>query len=191
MDARSDALLSAAKMIVTTNELAHKFGGLATTGILNVIPGSVNTIPGEVSFSLDIRARSNRELDDMEDAIRRSFADLAEASGPESLSIGWTLDAQSSVVEFSDSAIACIKESCDSMFLERTDDLVSTMQSGAGHDSVFTNRRAPTAMAFVPCHNGVSHTPEEYCGQSDCANGAQVMLDSILRFDERRDWTSH
>ena len=187
MEVRNDALLSAAKMIVTTNELARKFGGLTTTGILNVLPGSINTIPGEVSFSLDIRARSDGELDDMEDAIKRSFAGIVEADAPESLSIEWTLDAQSPVIEFSDDAIACIQGSCESMFQENMDILVSKMQSGAGHDSVFTSRRAPTAMAFVPCKNGISHTPEEYCDPSDCGTGAQIMLNSILRFDDRRN----
>lgn len=55
-----------------------------------------------------------------------------------------------------------------------------------GHDSVFTSRRCPTSMIFVPCARGVSHHPAEYCAPEDCANGAQVLMDSVLRFDGLR-----
>lgn len=55
-----------------------------------------------------------------------------------------------------------------------------------GHDSVFTSRRVPTSMIFVPCKDGVSHHPEEYCAPEDCRNGAQVLMGAILRYDQLR-----
>ena len=51
---------------------------------------------------------------------------------------------------------------------------------------MFTSRRAPTAMVFVPCRDGVSHNPAEYCGKEDCANGAQVLMGAVLRYDAFR-----
>ena len=60
------------------------------------------------------------------------------------------------------------------------------MTSGAGHDSVFASRRCPTAMVFVPCKDGVSHHPEEWCEKEDCANGASVLVGAVLRFDQKR-----
>ena len=57
---RSDAMLAAAKMIVHSHRLAAACGALATTGILQVKPGSTNTVPGTVHFSLDIRAREDK-----------------------------------------------------------------------------------------------------------------------------------
>ena len=41
------------------------------------------------------------------------------------------------------------------------------------------------AMIFVPSVNGVSHAPEEYSTQEDCANGAQVLLNLLLLADQR------
>ena len=140
-------------------------------------------IPGNVIFSLDIRARSNEMLHEIEDAIRLSFAEIAKSDGS---NVHWNLDAQSSAVQFHDHAINCIREACEAMFQEDTDETISPLISGAGHDSVFTHRIAPTAMAFVPCRNGLSHHPEEYCNADDCAIGAQIIMDSLLRFDGYR-----
>jgi len=52
--------------------------------------------------------------------------------------------------------------------------------------SVYTSRRAPTSMIFVPCRDGVSHNPSEYCSPEDCGNGAQVLLGAMLRYDRLR-----
>ena len=41
-------------------------------------------------------------------------------------------------------------------------------------------------MIFVPCRDGVSHNPAEYCEPEDCANGAQVLMSSVLRYDGLR-----
>ena len=41
-------------------------------------------------------------------------------------------------------------------------------------------------MIFVPCRDGVSHNPSEYCAPEDCANGAQVLMGAMLRYDRLR-----
>jgi acetylornithine deacetylase/succinyl-diaminopimelate desuccinylase-like protein len=62
----------------------------------------------------------------------------------------------------------------------------ATYVQRAGHDSVHTSTRVPTAMIFVPCREGLTHNPAEYSSPEDCANGAQVLLGSVLRFDQLR-----
>jgi allantoate deiminase len=37
-------------------------------------------------------------------------------------------------------------------------------------------RRVPSAMLFVPCLDGISHSPEESADPADAALGVQVML---------------
>jgi acetylornithine deacetylase/succinyl-diaminopimelate desuccinylase-like protein len=39
---------------------------------------------------------------------------------------------------------------------------------------------------FVPCREGISHNPAEYCSPEDCGNGAQTLLGAILRYDRLR-----
>lgn len=42
------------------------------------------------------------------------------------------------------------------------------------------------SMIFVPCRDGVSHNPAEYSTPEDCANGAQVLMGAVLRYDVLR-----
>ena len=58
------------------------------------------------------------------------------------------------------------------------------MQSGAGHDSQNISRIAPVAMIFVPSVGGISHSPKEFTKAEDMANGANVLLQSILAVDK-------
>jgi acetylornithine deacetylase/succinyl-diaminopimelate desuccinylase-like protein len=50
------------------------------------------------------------------------------------------------------------------------------MASGAAHDTQMVARRVPSAMLFVPCLDGISHSPEESADPADAALGVQVML---------------
>ncbi len=58
------------------------------------------------------------------------------------------------------------------------------MPSGAGHDAQDMTRIAPTGMIFVPSVNGVSHSPKEFTSPEDMANGASVLLKTILAIDD-------
>jgi hypothetical protein len=41
-------------------------------------------------------------------------------------------------------------------------------------------------MIFVPCKDGLSHNPAEFCSFEDCGNGAQVLFGAIIRYDRLR-----
>jgi beta-ureidopropionase / N-carbamoyl-L-amino-acid hydrolase len=57
------------------------------------------------------------------------------------------------------------------------------MPSGAGHDAQDIARIAPIGMIFVPSVGGISHSPKEFTRTEDMANGAAVLLHSILKID--------
>ena len=57
------------------------------------------------------------------------------------------------------------------------------MPSGAGHDAQEIAHIAPTGMIFVPSVGGVSHSPKEFTSQQDMANGANVLLQTVLAID--------
>jgi N-carbamoyl-L-amino-acid hydrolase len=42
---------------------------------------------------------------------------------------------------------------------------------------------APVAMIFVPSVGGISHSPKEFTKAADMANGANVLLHTILAVD--------
>jgi N-carbamoyl-L-amino-acid hydrolase len=58
------------------------------------------------------------------------------------------------------------------------------MQSGAGHDAQDIALLAPVAMIFVPSKGGISHSPKEFTKAVYMANGANVLLQTILKLDK-------
>lgn len=167
---RADALLFAAQCISRSNEIASKFGGLATTGILSLQPGSINTIPKRVEFTLDIRHHSDSSLADMESALRDVFKTMASESGSLASAstrgclLGWEEIFHSPAVPFDQRCISKIREAAEDLV---GGDKVMDIISGAGHDSCSTASRVPTGMIFVPSKDGLSHNPTEYTSDED------------------------
>lgn len=192
--ARADAMLTAARLIAHSHRVAAKHSALASTGVLTLSPGSVNTIPGNVRFSLDIRSPVDATVEAVEAQLRKDFAAIAsggnadDPSFPQTskhkLAVDWTTDTTSAAVNFHPDCIAAVRAAAGSVLGD--EGLVRDMVSGAGHDSVYASRRCPTSMIFVPCRNGVSHNPEEHTSPEDCAIGAEVLMHSVLRYDQLR-----
>ena len=61
------------------------------------------------------------------------------------------------------------------------------MPSGAGHDAQEMAQICPIGMIFIPSKNGISHSPKEYSTANDITNGANVLLHTVLKIDERSD----
>lgn len=188
--ARKDALLAAAKMMVASNKIADDAGGLATTGIIGAYPGSINTLPRTVKFTLDTRHPSDDSLAGMVAECRRVFDDIAKNDSAKGVEIKWTTLTENKAEHFHKDCIAAIEEATKEVTAPLVGDdgrqLWRYMRSGAGHDSCQTNKRCPTAMIFTPTRDGMSHTPDEYCSPEDCALGAQVLLGAVVRYDASR-----
>jgi allantoate deiminase len=58
------------------------------------------------------------------------------------------------------------------------------MPSGAAHDTMMVARRIPSAMVFVPCVDGISHSPAESADPADAALGVEVILAAAQRLAE-------
>jgi N-carbamoyl-L-amino-acid hydrolase len=57
------------------------------------------------------------------------------------------------------------------------------LPSGAGHDAQMMAQLVPMGMIFVPSVGGISHSPKELTGWQDCAQGADVLLRTVLEMD--------
>lgn len=197
LKSRADALLSAAKMILHSHRLATANNALASTGILNLAPGSTNTVPGTVRFTLDIRAPADETVARVLAQVKQDFPKIAAGEnlaglndgGTPSLpcSVTITEDFDSPATTFHPNCIDAVTRAAHRVLGPEGKSLTMEMTSGAGHDSVYTSKRCPTSMIFVPCREGVSHNPEEFCKEDDCAIGAEVLLHSVLRFDRMRE----
>lgn len=190
---RADALFAFSRMMVKAREVAAAKKCLASVGIIEVKPGSVNTVPGMVNFSLDLRGPETEMVVEVEKELRKEFDAIAAEEGAgigKPCRVEWTLDFDSPAVKFHEDCIQCVQESAYAVVADAavadTKSLVRTIMSGAGHDSVFTSKRVPTSMVFVPCKDGLSHHPEEFCSADDCATGASVILQAVVRHDRKR-----
>ncbi|KAM5475247.1 hypothetical protein MauCBS54593_001723 [Microsporum audouinii] len=188
---RADAMYASARMMVRAREIAHKHGCLASVGIVDVKPGSVNTVPGFVSFSFDLRGPEIEDVEVADAALRKEFDAIAAEEGKgigKPCRVEWQLDFETPATKFDPGCIECVTESARAVVADKPnpESLYRTIRSGAGHDSVFTNKRVPTSMVFVPCKDGVSHHPEEFSSAEDCVNGASVILQAVVRYDRKR-----
>jgi N-carbamoyl-L-amino-acid hydrolase len=179
MPMRRDALLGTARMIEAVNRIGRAHAPLAVTtvGLLENRPNSRNVVPGEVFFSVDLRHPQDAVVAEMEAEMRAAFADIAAADRLD-VAIERTWD--SPAVHFDPACVESVRQAAQDIGAASRD-----IVSGAGHDSAYIARVAPTAMIFVPCAGGLSHNEAESATREDVAAGAQVLLHAVLAMDEK------
>lgn len=182
MNARQDALLAAAKFIVAVNETANSFDGaqVGTVGQIKAEPGAPNVIPGKVVTSLEIRDLSSEVIEKVFQAIKVKAEEIAKASNVQ-IEIR-PLDTTADPAIMTSTIQNEIQTSAEKLGLS-----TKKMPSGAGHDAQDMALIAPTGMIFVPSKGGISHSPKEFTSAEDMANGANVLLHTILALDKKLD----
>jgi N-carbamoyl-L-amino-acid hydrolase len=83
-------------------------------------------------------------------------------------------------VRFDADCIAAVRRAAEAAGYDYRD-----IVSGAGHDSAYIARVAPTTMVFVPCEKGLSHNEAEHAEKADVIAGANVLLRAVLETDQR------
>ncbi len=179
MDKRQDALIAASKLVIAINESVRSFPGrqVATVGKITAFPGAFNVIPGKVVTSLEIRDLSR-------DKIMMVFADIekraAEISKASNVKISFrSLNIQAKPALMDKDIQAKISAAAKMLGYSQ-----KTMQSGAGHDAQEMAQITPAGMIFIPSVGGISHSPKEFSRPADMANGANVLLQTILLLDK-------
>lgn len=175
MTERRDALGGAAECVLAIEARCRGEGHLVgTVGRIQAWPGAVNTIPGRVRFSLDLRApddaRRLAALADIEAACRRIAVRRRLAFGVALLHEAEAVPCDPGLTELVGAAIAAEGFS------------VLAMPSGAGHDGMAVAAIAPIAMLFVRCRGGISHNPAEFASREDIEAGARVLLRAVRAF---------
>jgi len=182
MALRKDALLAAAKFIIAVNEVTNSFEGkqVGTVGRITALPGAPNVIPGQVVLSLEIRDLSSEKIENLFSAMEQRAKDIENETGTE---FTFTpIDATSAPALTDPRIQALITQEVKSLGLSS-----KQMQSGAGHDAQDMAKIVPVGMIFVPSVNGISHSPKEYTFPEDMANGANVLLRTLLAIDKKWD----
>ncbi|MEP3208059.1 MAG: Zn-dependent hydrolase [Maribacter sp.] len=180
MNARQDALLAAAKFIIAVNEITTGFEGaqVGTVGKIKAEPGAPNVIPGKVVTSLEIRDLSSEVIEKVYQAIKTKAEQIAKTSDVQI--VFRSLDTTAEPAIMTTTIQKEISNAAKTLGLS-----TKKMPSGAGHDAQDMALIAPTGMIFVPSKDGISHSPKEFTSAMDMANGANVLLHTILALDKK------
>jgi len=171
MRLRDDAFLKGARIALAINEAVLAGGPdiVGTIGNVEVHPGVFNIIPGRADLLLELRSLKEPVLVSAREAIREIVRSHQGAEMHLLLSKGG--------VHLNPEIMNIIELACRERGVS-----YRRMGSGAGHDSMtFQARGIPTGMIFIPCKDGVSHSPEEAIRMEDAVLGTQILAATILR----------
>ncbi len=181
MEQRRDALAGAAELLPEIYQLALErapFGRATVAQFQTYPPGSRNTVPSRAEFSVDLRHPDAAQLGEMDTGLRTLTAGVAATRGLQhAITDVWAADP----VNFDPSCIEAVRRSAELLGYPAME-----IVSGAGHDSVYISRVAPTGMIFVPCAGGISHNETESATPEHVVAGANVLLHAVLEHTERR-----
>ncbi len=173
MDFRVDAVIPAAETILEVERLANEIGKttVGTTGELETHPCLINVVPGSVRVSLDTRSVTGGHVE-LRDRIVPYAKERAEARG---VGFEWVERQALPITPMDDGIVEALRQEA-----EATGEPFMVMPSGAAHDTMCVADKVPTAMVFVPCVDGLSHTPLEDSDTRDAALAAEIVLGAII-----------
>jgi len=179
MRLRRDALAGAAECIVAVEEFCRSDGDglVGTVGYVNAMPGATNVIPGQVSFTIDIRAPTDpHRMRAVSDLVRQ----IEDIAGRRKLALQLDVTHENRTVPCAPWLKAQVAEAIAAEGLG-----VFELSSGAGHDGMAMIDIADVGMIFVRCRGGISHHPDEHVELADADAGARVLLRLVENFRPR------
>src|ERR1700730_14852762 len=179
MRLRQDALTGAAECIGAIEELCRtdEDGLVGTVGYIHAEPGATNVIPGQVHFTMDLRAPTDTHRKRAVTDIVRQIEAIAKRRHL-ALQVDVTHDNRT---------VPCAPWLKAQMAAAVTAEgyPVFGLPSGASPDCLAMVDIADMAMLFVRCRGGISHHPDEHVELADVDAGARVLLRVIENFRPR------
>jgi N-carbamoyl-L-amino-acid hydrolase len=174
MAMRKDPVMALADFLPELYELADDRGPQArmTVGVIEVSPGSNNTVPSKLSMTVDIRHPDHADYNLM---VQQAYQRVQDACSNHGLVYNMRCFWEAKGVEFDAACIHSVRDAvakCGFTSME--------MVSGAGHDACNVSSVVPTAMIFIPCAGGLSHNEAESATPAHVAAGATVLLHAML-----------
>jgi N-carbamoyl-L-amino-acid hydrolase len=174
MPDRRDALIAASKLALAVREIVTAEPGrqVGTVGELHVTPNAPNVVPGLVRHTIELRDLSAEKIARLAETIRIRAGQIAQETGTE---ITITPTSHHEAALATPWVQQAIEEAAGRLGLR-----TKRLPSGAGHDAQMMALLGPMGMIFVPSVAGISHSPKELTHWEDCANGANVLLETVL-----------
>ena len=169
--ARKDAYAAATRLAAAMYEATTDAEDTLrfTIGRVEVSPGSPNTVPGKVAFTIDMRHPRDEVLEAHEAALK---AIVAAKAAPCPAAIERVTNV--APTDFDPKVIGLVRDKARALGLSNMD-----MPSGAGHDAMHIAKLCPAGMIFVPCERGISHNEIENATPEDLAAGTRVLVEVL------------
>jgi allantoate deiminase len=175
MDRRSDALVTAAKIIAQLPELAEGEGTVITTGRLNVFPNGANVIPDKTVFTVDIRSGIEENVLNVIEKVKE-LIDSYNENGIHT-SVEQPLYIQPKAMN--QDIITLLKQTSSELEIPHC-----SINSGAGHDAMVFSDFTNVGMLFIPSKDGLSHCPEEWSDSFHLANAVHILYEAAKKLTE-------
>ena len=173
MNLRRDSLAAAAGIMGLIEAAAAETGtSVGTVGQLDLEPGGINIIPGKVRFSLDLRDIDEEIRDRVEGHILEGAEEICRRRG-----VGLEIETLQRLAPApcSDLVRDAAERACERLGIRP-----HALPSGAGHDGMQLTDLCPMGVIFVRSKNGISHNPDEWSSQEDCAAGSNILYLTVL-----------
>ncbi|CAK7356418.1 unnamed protein product [Dovyalis caffra] len=140
---------------------------VCTVGEISTWPSASNVIPGQVTFTVDLRA-----MDDMgREAILYTLSNrMYEICERRSVSCIIERKHDANAVICDSELTSQLKFAANAALKRMTGEIqdeVPILMSGAGHDAMAMSHLTKVGMLFVRCRGGVSHSPAEHVLDDD------------------------
>jgi N-carbamoyl-L-amino-acid hydrolase len=175
MDDRLDASLGASEFTLAARDIVtHDFRDcVVNIGNMEFSPGAFNIVPARVDVSLEFRSAEEEKFKRLDSILLAHAQEAANRFGLEL-----------KVESLGKHSPSLMDHQVQSTFAAACEDLGLThlsLSSGAGHDGQSFDGICPAGMIFVPSKDGASHSAREFTEWEDCINGANVLLQTVLR----------
>jgi acetylornithine deacetylase/succinyl-diaminopimelate desuccinylase-like protein len=175
MTDRADASLGASAFTLAAREIVMRDfpNCVVNIGKMVFAPGAFNIVPARVDLSLEFRSANEAEFEKMDAALMACAKEQAAHFGLALQTECFEKHVPNLMSKEIQNAFA---NSCDALGLTHT-----SLASGAIHDGQSFDGICPVGMIFVPSVDGASHAPREFTKWEDCVNGANVLLQTVLK----------
>jgi N-carbamoyl-L-amino-acid hydrolase len=175
LELRQDAFLGLADFALkaTQHAATRHYGSMVTIGRVVLHPGVFSVVPARADFTFEFRSPDAATLKALESELFSIAADVASTRG---LGFGSRVVDQTIPVTIAPRLVGILEEECAALGYP-----AMKLTSGAGHDAQILASACDSGMIFIPCADGVSHSPAERIDWDDLEKGANLLLRTVVR----------
>lgn len=181
MSLRKDALVGAAEMITSLNNIVKQDSAaptVGTVGNISVHPNARAIVPDKVTFTIDLRDIDLDRRNQYESQMREKIDEISTRNNLE-----YTISVDTNIKpEFcNDEVLNTMRSESQMMNLSEIPELVS----GAFHDALSLANDSKIAMIFVQSKDGISHDPKEFSTYEDISTGTELLYRTAVNLSTK------